>query len=162
MIPAELLQAKLSNWKPEGAGRQNWSEDLAGTGWALGLAADRADSMSCLLWELALVRNPQAAEGEAELRAFATGIAARAGSGLMEPLRVYEIDPTLNTAILRSTSPAKRGEQVSYYELRLDGTNTAKLRRYQTAPATTNQREQVAFAITFEALSRLVEDITRG
>lgn len=54
MMLAEKLLPKLSEWQPAGSGRHSWSTDEAG--WNVHLAADKADSLSCLVWELTLTR----------------------------------------------------------------------------------------------------------
>ena len=47
------------------------------------------------------------------------------GAGLLEPLKVYEVDDTRNEAVLRSEAPAAKGDALSYYEIRLSGLSTA-------------------------------------
>lgn len=156
MILAESLLPKLGDWRPAGDGRHSWSETPAGLGWTVQLAADRADTLSCLVWELALTRTGEPPAG-LTLKGWAAAVAARVG-GLMEPLAVHEVDATRDEAVLRSTSPAKRGEALSYYEVRLHGLGRAVVRRFKAAKATAG-REQVAFALTHEALAKLAGDI---
>ncbi len=156
MTLAEKLLPKLSEWQPTGAGRHSWSTDLADGGWNLHLAADRADSLSCLVWELTLSRTAVVPKG-LTLKAWADGIVARVG-GLMEDLKVYEIDAHSNEALLRSDSPSSRGEKLAYYEVKLYGLDKAVVRRFAASKATVG-RDQVAFALTHEVLADLVEDI---
>jgi hypothetical protein len=156
MTLAELLLPKLSEWRPSGEGRHSWSENVAATGWNVHIAADRADSLSCLLWELTLMRTGEPPAG-LTLKDWAEAVARRA-TGLMEPLSVYEVDTTLNEAVLRSQAPSARGEALAYYEIRLHGLSRAVVRRFNAAKAVP-AREQVAFALTHEVLAKLAGDI---
>lgn len=154
MTLAEKLLPKLSEWQPEGAGRHSWSTDEAG--WNVHLSADKADSLSCLVWELTLSRTAAAPAG-LTLKAWAEGIASRA-SGLREALKVYEVDPVANEAVLRSDEPHARGNALAYYEVKLHGLTRAVVRRF-TAGKKKGGRDQVAFALTHEVLAHLAEDI---
>ncbi|MBN9519653.1 hypothetical protein J0H58_14220 [bacterium] len=125
-------------------------------GWSVALAADRADSLSCLVWELAVARTDPAPEGTT-LLSWATAVTARV-TGLMEPLTVHEIDATRGEAVLRSASPSARADALAYYEIRLHGTDRAVVRRFHGSKAKPG-REQVAFALTHEVLAKLAADI---
>jgi hypothetical protein len=156
MTLAESLLPRLSEWRPAGAGRHSWAAAFPDAGWSVCLAADKADTLSCLAWELSLTRTAEPPAG-LTLAAWATGIAGRT-TGLLEPLAVHEVDEHAGEALLRSATPAKKGEWVSYYEVRLGGLTTAVVRRY-TATRAEPGRDQVAFAITHEALAKLAGDI---
>lgn len=154
---AENLLPKLSDWHPSGAGRHSWSEAFPATGWSVRVAADKADTLSCLVWELTLTRTGDAPTGVA-LKDWAATIASRA-TGLLEPLKVHEIDESRGEAVLRSAAPAKKGESLAYYEVRLNGLTSAVVRRY-TASKAASGRAQVAFPVTHEAIAKLADDIT--
>jgi hypothetical protein len=156
MTLTESLLPKLSEWRPAGAGRHSWSAAVPEAGWTVHLTADKADTLSCLVWELTLARTGELPEG-LTLRAWAEGVAARA-TGLLEPLKLLEVDDERNEALLRSDAPAKKGERVAYYEVRLFGLNRAVVRRF-AADRTASGREQVAFALTHEVLAKLAGDI---
>jgi hypothetical protein len=156
MTLADLLLAKLADWRPTGPGRHAWSSDFPDQGWQLRLTADRVDTVGALLWEVNLHRLTPA-DGAESLKAAAGRIAGRA-TGLLEPLRLDEVDLPRNVARLRSTEPARRGEQASYYEVLLTGPDQVTVRRYQAGAG--GKREQVAFALTHEALAKLVNDLT--
>jgi hypothetical protein len=156
MTLAELLLPKLSEWRPSGGGRHSWSENVAATGWNVHIAADKADSLSCLLWELTLTRTGEAPAG-LTLKDWAEGVARRA-TGLVEPLSVYEVDSTRNEAGLRSPPPSSRGQALAYYEVRLHGLSRATASRFQCA-RTEPGREQVAFPLTHEVLAKFAGDI---
>ncbi len=156
MTLTESLLPKLSEWKPAGDGRHSLAVALPEAGWTAHLTADKTDSLSALVWELTLARTGSAPDGFT-LKAWAEGVAKRA-TGLLEPLRVLEVDEARGEALLRSDAPAKKGERVAYYEVRLHGTARAAVRRF-AASRTESGREQVAFALTHEVLAKLAGDI---
>jgi hypothetical protein len=155
MTLTEKLLPKLSDWRPAGAGRHSLSAAVPEAGWTAHLTADRADTLSCLVWELTLTRTGPAPAG-LTLKAWAAS-AARA-TGLLEPLKLLEVDEARGEAILRSDAPAKKGERVAYYEVQLFGLDRAVLRRF-TADRTRSGREQVSFALTHEVLAKIAGDI---
>jgi hypothetical protein len=150
----EKLLSKLGEWQPTGTGRHSWSTDE--DGWNIHLSADRADSLSCLIWELTLSRT-DAAPADLTLKSWAEGIASRV-EGLREDLKVYEVDAGANVAVLRSTEPNARGEALAYYEVKLHCVERAVVRRFNANKSKTG-REQVAFALTHEVLAQLAEGI---
>ena len=137
------------------------------------LTADKADTLSCLVWELALSRTGAAPES-LTLKAWAEGVAKRA-TGLLEPLKLLEVDDARGEAVLRSEAAANKGERLAYYEVRLFGTDRATVRRFAAISPrseiakqvkrgagegrTESGREQVAFALTHEVLAKLAGDI---
>jgi hypothetical protein len=156
MMLAEMLHQNLSNWRPSGSGRHSWSDSFPDAGWSVRATADKADSLSCLLWELSLDRTGDAPEG-LTLKAWAAAVASRVG-GLMEDLKVLEIDEARGEAVLRSESPATKGEAVAYYEVKLSGVSSAVVRRFQAVRGA-GGRTQVGFALTHEVIARLAGDI---
>jgi hypothetical protein len=156
MTLTEKLLPRLSDWRPAGAGRHSWGAAPAEAGWSVHLTADRADTLSCLVWELTLTRTGAAPEG-LTLKTWAEGAAARV-AGLLEPLKLLEVDDGRGEAVLRSGAPAKKGERVAYYEVRLFGLDRAVVRRF-AADRTQSGREQVSFALTHEVLAKLAGDI---
>lgn len=157
MTPAEILLPKLSEWRPAGSGRHTRSEPLS-NGWAVHLTAEQSDALGCRLWDFAAVRTGEAPDG-LTLRSWAEGIAARA-VGLLEPLKVHEIDETRQEALLRSTAPSRAGDAaVAYYEMRLFGLGRAELRRFRAGTAPGQPREQIPYTLTHEVLAKLASDI---
>jgi hypothetical protein len=156
MTLTESLLPKLSDWQPAGDGRHSWASAFPAEGWTVRIAADRADSLACLLWEMSMSRTAEPAEGFT-LKTWASAIASRV-SGLSEPLSIYEVDESRGEAILRSESPSRKGELLSYFELRLSGLKSATVRRFASERSTSG-RTQVAFPITHEALAKLAGDI---
>jgi hypothetical protein len=155
----ETLLAKLAEWRP-GRGRQTLNIADPGAGWAVSLTADRADELGCLVWEMTLRRlEPLSGGDAAALRAWCDRAAGRA-RGLLETLKVVEVDAERDEAILRSDAPAAKGEDRFYYEVHLKGKGVANVRRYRGSLAATGKREQIAFALTHEALARLAADLS--
>ena len=54
-------------------------------------------------------------------------------TGLLEPLRLVEVDAPRQSALLRSEQPGQRGDERFYYEVLLDGDGGATVRRYPDA-----------------------------
>lgn len=157
MTLAEKLLPRLSEWRPAGAGRHTLSETAGG--WAVHLAADKAESLSCLVWELTMTRAGDAPAG-LTVKGWAAGVADRV-TGLLEPLKLYEVDATRDEAVLRSESPSARGGKLGYYEVHLSGVTKAVVRRFAADKAVPG-REQVPFALTHEVLARLAGDVAGG
>jgi hypothetical protein len=152
MTLASTVREKLSEWRPA-AGRQELL--VATEEGSLILNADRREELGCLVWELTARPADRAAR---TLSAWAERIVDRV-TGLLEPLKVVEIDVERNEAILRSEKPSSRKDQLFYYEVMLHGTTQATLRRYQ-APVTNGRRDQITFALTHEAIAKLAGDLT--
>jgi hypothetical protein len=111
-----------------------------------------------MLWEVALGRTGVVPAG-LTLRSWAEQAAKRV-TGLLEPLAVYEIDDARGEAILRSQAPTQRAGHLGYYEVLLRGTASAMLRRYSARHQPGSHRQQVAFALTHEALAKVADDLT--
>jgi len=146
---AEAVQRSLSEWKPEGGGRQTFSGPLADAGWNLAVTFDRVEGLGGSVWELALDRTGAAPEGLA-LKSWADRVANQV-SGMLERLKVHEIDSANGVALLRSDGPQVRGTARSYYEVTLNDVSKATLRRFQGDMTPGTKREQVAFALTYES-----------
>jgi len=156
-LAAPLLE-KLDKWRPTGEGRQSATFGLPDAGWDVTLTADRIDSVGSLLTRIMAARTTPLAEDAKLQEAHARAAAGRA-TGLLEPLCLVEIDRVGHVALLRSERPQVRGESVLYYEVRFQGRNqisVERIRASKTAPAV---REPVPFALTNEALAKLVSDL---
>ncbi len=151
----DTLLEKLANWRPDG-GRRTLTVPAESAGWTVALTADRSDELGCLLWEMSLYRTaPRPAQ---TLQAWADRVAIRV-SGLLESLKVVEVDVLRNEALLRSQEPSCRGEDQFYYEALLQGTSNALIRRYRASRPDGTRREQITFALTHEALAKLAADL---
>jgi hypothetical protein len=149
---AETLLQKLAKWRPHSQ-REVLEFTHPESGWTLSLSADTVDEIGVRLWELNLLpTSPQAGDKPLSERA---GLLAQRATGLLEPLRVIEVD---QAAQLRSSVPTSRGSDRFYYEVMLQNAGGSSLCRYRTS--TGNPREQVTFTLTHEALAKIVQDLT--
>jgi hypothetical protein len=160
MTLAETLLQRLADWRPAGEGRHAASFTLPDCGWTVRLTAERVDTVGCLLTEVEVTRAETVADDPATLEAHAKRAAARV-TGLLEPLRLIEIDRVRHIALLRSGSPPTKANAVLYYEVRFEGLNRVTVHRYQSVKATPARTEPVAFALTHEALAKVVDDLVR-
>lgn len=155
----EKILARLADWRPPvGAGASITVPDEA-AGWTFTVESNRNDELGCLVREIGWSRTT-AASAPADLQDWANTMAARL-SGVLEAVEVIEVDPARKEAVLRSARVTRRGSSILYYEVLLRGTQSATLRRYQAAHEA-KPREQVAFALTHEAIARLADDVTAG
>ncbi len=144
---------KLAETKPVGERHELTISDGA---WTAHLTYDRRDELSGRLWEVALHRNSTA---DGDVQAWADRVAKRV-AGLMESLKVVEVDAVKQQALLRSATPTAKGDDLFYYEILLRGTANATMRRFQCSQQVGKKREQIAFALTHETLAKLVADVT--
>ena len=148
----KLLQ-KLAEAKPAG---ERHELTISHDAWTAHLTYDRRDELSGRLWEVALHRN---AAADGDVQAWGERITKHV-AGLMESLCVVEVDAKKQEALLRSTTPTAKGDDLFYYELRLRGTANALMHRYQASQQPGKKRAQIAFALTHESLAKLAADIT--
>jgi hypothetical protein len=157
MTPNALLLEKLANWRFDG-GRKTLTVAEAAPGWSLAVEADCADRVGCRVWELTLTGTASPAADD--LKARAERLSGRA-TGLLEPLRLVELDGDRRTALLRSAEPDRGGDDLFYYEVLLRDAFVS-VRRYQASRTPGVRRTQTAFALTHDALVKLVGDLTAG
>jgi hypothetical protein len=153
MTLASIIRQKLSETPAADQRHELSASDPAGA-WVVYLTADRRDAWTTVAWELSARR----AGGTGDVAAWAQHIAERT-TGLLEPLRVVEIDAPNNQALVRSEPPSEHDGKVSYYEVLLQGASSARVRRFRGTHAS-GKREQVAFALTNEVLAKWVGDLT--
>jgi hypothetical protein len=158
MTLEERLLQKLAEWRPSRGDRQTLSTTDETTGWTVCVTADRHDELGAALWELTIRRGANARAVDVTVDTWARKLAGRLG-GLHETLALIEVDPLLNQALLRSTSPTQRKEDLYYYELKLTGAREAHVRRYRGSHRV-GRREQVRFTLTHEAIARLAADLS--
>jgi hypothetical protein len=151
----ERLLEKLAEWRPD-SGRQTLVVAEPTINTTVTLTADRSDVVGAQLWEVTLDR--PAALDAAGLKRWAEATAARV-TGLLEPLRLLEIDAEGSTALLRSRAPTQRGDNRFYYEVLLHGKGRAQVARYQASAKSDGPRQQITYGLTHETLAKLVSDI---
>jgi hypothetical protein len=150
-----LLLERLAKWRPD-SGRQTLDVADAAGGWSASVTAECVDVVGCRLWELAL-RRP-AGTPSVDLRSRAEQVCQRV-TGLLEPLRLLEVDAGRNVALLRSEQPGQHGDGRFYYEVLLEADGGSSVRRFQAPRPGEPRRQQVAFTLTHEALGKLVRDL---
>jgi hypothetical protein len=159
MTLANTLLPKLSDWRPHNAPESLTVADEAGV-WSAAVYAAAVDVVGARLWEVAL-RKANTTLDVAALKAWGEKVAARV-TGLLEPLRLLEVDEENRIALLRSDKPAQRGDAVLYYEMRLTGDGAATVQRFQASHEAQTKREQIEFTLTHEALAKLAADVTEA
>jgi hypothetical protein len=150
----ELVLAKLAEWRPD-TGRQTLVVSAPPNN-IVSVTADRSDVVGAQLWEVTF-RRPLTLDA-AGLKTWGENLAGRA-TGLLEPLRLLEVDAERKTALLRSQTPTQRGEDLLYYEVLLQGEGRADVRRYQASQKPEVRRQQIAYTLTHETLAKLISDI---
>lgn len=156
MTLEELVLEKVAEWRLPSKQRQTLTLPHAESGWTLHLTADHTDEIGCQAWELLLQRQ-RPADVPTTLQGWAERIPNQV-TGLLENLRVHEVDVQRNEALLRSNNPTRRNGELFYYELTLKGTDAALLRRYKNAPVG-GKRTQVLFTLTHEVLAKVSQDL---
>jgi hypothetical protein len=157
MTLASTLPGKLADWRPGNPPETLTVADEAGV-WSASVTAAAVDGVGARLWEIAF-RRANTAFDAAGLKAWGEKVAAQV-TGLLEPLRLLEIDAEKKLALLRSGKPGQRGDAVLYYELRLTGDAAATVQRYEASHQLESKRHQVEFTLTHEVLAKLADDIT--
>jgi len=154
----ETVLQKLAEWQHSGEGRQTLGVPDGGCGWTVTVSADRHDGLGSALWDMSLQRTRSLPEGsQVTLRGWAENAVAKV-TGLLEPLSVVEIDMQRDEALLRSNQPSRRSADLFYYEVLLQGTKRATVRRYR-ASEHGGHRDQVAFTLTHESAAKLAADL---
>ncbi len=125
------------------------------------LAADvlAADSLSCSLREIRM-RVPALNGADATvLKKWAHDLCARV-TYLLEPLGPLEIDAEGRQVLIRSSSPDKRENAATFYEILLQsqGAGVFTLRRYRRDKSGA-PREHVELRTTYELLEKLADDL---
>lgn len=152
MTLESILLRKLAEARTGRAGQGRLSLDDPNHRGTLVLDLELCDTLGCRLREIQILRR----EPQTDLATAARRYADRV-TGLLESLTVYEVDPDRHIALLRSDTPAARGEAVAYYEISLTPSEL-KLCRWEGS-RNASGRKQVSFALTNEALIKLVEDL---
>src|SRR5579864_80611 len=158
MTLAQTFLPKLGEHRPPSPGRHVLAHADGASGWSVTATIEKADALSCQLWEIAMHRARPATIDPAALAQWANEIAERV-TGLMEPLRVLEIDNARNEALLRSEAVTERHDKRFHYEVKLEGTYRATLRRFQAGLDSRAKREQVPFVLTHETLGKFMDDV---
>jgi hypothetical protein len=159
MTQNDQLLNNLADWRPSGEGPHSIAHSLD-AGWSVAVTAEAADTVGCRLTEIAVSRPAPAKPATAtDLKRWAKNVVARA-TGLLEPLKLIEVDASRAEAIVRSEAPAVRGTSAEYYEIHLHGRQAASLKRYKAPRTGAGKRRTAPFALTHEAIAKLAGDLT--
>jgi len=148
----EMFLQNLARWRPADGADTFEAEEGGVRFW---LRADLADALACRLWEVKVTRPSWAGEPLADR----AGQLARRVTGLLEPLRLVEADGAV--AQLRSDAPQVRDDARLYYEVTLSAAGSelvARVQRFEGSVAGA-RRQAVPFALTHEALVKLLADL---
>ena len=126
--------------------------------WTVTLTVEKHDQWSCLLTG---IQGQHESPATFDWKTWANGVADRVRS-LGDPLKLLEVDGHQGASLLRSEKPHVQGKISSYHELTGRNDGSFQLRRFQGSLDASRQREKVAFAITYESLTRLVQELTEG
>jgi hypothetical protein len=155
----DALVERLAGWRPEGTGPHSLAH-TGENGWTVGVTAESTDTVGGRLTEIAVTRPaPDKPATATSLKKWAGRVADRA-TGLLEPLKLIEVDGARAEAVLRSETPAVRGNSVEYYEVLLRGRRSASLKRYRATRSGSGKRRAVPFALTHEAIAKVAGDLT--
>lgn len=148
----QLLE-KLANWRPDNQSSPLVVEDHT-SGWRVHLQVDTADTLSVRLNSLEVRRVHPLADAT-PLTQRAERLAAF--TGLLEPLKLIEVDRDRGIAQLRSAAPASQGAALRYFELLRHEDGTTLLQRYETG---SGPRQAIAFTLTHETLLKAIGELT--
>jgi hypothetical protein len=148
----ENIRKKLAD-APTGAAEVVVSEP----GWTVSLRPEAHDTLGCALHQLTAQRDPASDGGDP--RPWAERL-SRTVTGLLEPLKLLEVDAGKNVALMRSAAPRQLDNALEYYEVELHGNQRADVRRFRGCHEAGHKRTAVPFTVTYEALAKLVDDIT--
>jgi hypothetical protein len=126
-------------------------------GWNVSLRPEAIDTLGCQLWDVTFQREVPQAAGDP--RAWAERI-SRKVTGLLEPLKLVELDAGQNVALVRSAEPTPGSPGLDYHEIELHGTNRAIVRRFRGFQEVGRKREHIPFTVTYDALAKVVDGIT--
>jgi hypothetical protein len=121
--------------------------------WTASASTAHRDKVGAEINELTVERNDK---GPGDVKAWADNFASKA-RGLLEPLKVQEVDRTRDEALVRSSPPSQDEGKAEYYEVKMQGTQKASVKRYR---AEEGKRQDIPFSLTHEGIGRLVDDLT--
>lgn len=122
--------------------------------WQASVAAPHRDKIGAEVTELTVERT---APGPGSVKSWADSFAG-SNTGLLEPLKVQEVDGGRDEALIRSSPPSKGDGNTDYYEVKMHGTQKASVKRYRAGDA--GKREDIPFSLTHDSIGKLVDGLT--
>lgn len=152
MTLENTIRESLAGWRPNGEGPHTRS--IAFGDVSVELAAAQCDALAARLWSLRVTRHLSETDSAGDLADRAARLANRV-TGLLEPLRVYEVDRLGDRALLRSATPDQSDGATQFHELLLSGRLEAELKRYRVE-AGESKRSAVPYTLTHEVIGKVV------
>ena len=156
MKTADNLLPKLADGEVLKAGQGRVAFETGTSRWTLSYDSDGLDGIGGRFRQLRLDRNAGTSTQPLDVRGAVT---AQRLTGLLESIKLVEVDHVRQVAQLRSASPAVRGTARQYYELQIQGADSITLQRYQFDSGA-GARQAIPFSLTYDALAKLVDDLT--
>lgn len=122
--------------------------------WTANAHAPHRDKVGAEFDELTVQRS---APGPGSVKSWADRFSG-SNTGLLEPLKVQEVDAVQDDALIRSSPPHRTDAGVDYYEVRMHGTEKASVKRYRAGDA--GRRESIPFTLTHDGVEKLVDSLT--
>ncbi len=148
------IAAKIRELPGEAGGTVTWKVGP----WNLTFQVEKHDQWSCLLHE---IHGQHESSATFPWRKWADALPGKVRS-LGDPLKVLEVDAQQNATMLRSAHPHRQDDITTYFELLARQDGSFSLRRYQGAFDPKRERQPVPFAITYESLTRCVQEMVGG
>lgn len=124
--------------------------------WKLQATTERLDDIGGRFTELRFSRVGDTTTDDLPNRAQQI---ANCVTGLLEPLRLIEVDGDQRVAQLRSAKPLQSDSGRQYDEM-LVQPDQMNFKRYHVNPE--QGREAIPFTLTYEALAKFVDDVTKS
>jgi hypothetical protein len=130
---------------------------LQHNGWTVTFNTEAREALCSSFRDVIFQRDVQQDAGDP--RAWAERI-GRTVTGLLEPLKLMEVDAGQNIALLRSAAPTPNDPGLDYHEIELHGVNKAVVRRFRGFQEAGKKRAQIPFTLTYAALAKLIGGVT--
>lgn len=150
MTLAKKLRQNLTDPAQGSAGTVSASDGP----WTASANTPHRDKVGAEIDEITVERS---APGPGSVKSWADSYAG-GNTGLLEPLKVQEVDSGLDQAVIRSSPPAKHDGNTDYYEVKMHGTQKASVKRYRAGEK--GQRESIPFALTHDSIGKVVDGLT--
>jgi hypothetical protein len=121
--------------------------------WQATASTAHRDKIGAEINELTVER---ATSGPGNVKGWADNFADRS-HGLLEPLKVIEVDNGRDEAMIRSSPPKKADGNTDYYEVKMQATEKASVKRYRHDGG---GRQEIPFTLTHDGIRQLVDDLT--
>lgn len=150
MTPAKNLRQSLSDPNLGSSG----SVSASAGPWTATANTPHRDKIGAEIDELTVER---ASPGPGSVKSWADRFTGTNIPGMLEPLKVQEVDAGKNEALIRSSPPSQNDAGTDYYEVKMHGTQKASVKRYH---AEGGKRDPIPFTLTHDGIEKLVDGLT--